>query len=967
MPAHQCDLCQKVFKLKTDLERHKEKKTPCVSADKIIEKHKSEIIESKNSIDNINEVKRFLDFCHNTLRDKEGIIGMKALNNIAILLFLKFVNNNVKNNTIDLLHIEKYRKENGTSELEGFKNNKHYIKYCQFDNIIENGKFKCDETEIMTIIEFIFRHILWIHPKTKNVFQDEMPTIKNDLTYVNILKKMDKVPWEDMDIDIKGLAYEHFLKYEMGSGSDLGQFFTKREVVSYMINLIKPYIKLNSRFIDPFMGTGGFVTHMFNEIRNMYKKDNIPFTDEIKNNLTNGIEKNPQTCLLALNNMLMNMDLFPENVNCGDSLRNFIDEKYDIVLTNPPFGIKGLEYGDDKKDNSSFPKEFNSIKKEEYFPYKSNDAICLALQMIPYILNKNGIAAIIVPDGKQITGEKEKSLVEIRKNLIENNNLFQVTKLPSGTFLPYTGVETLILFFKKGEKTKEVKFVKLDDKYKNETLICNIKANKIKDKKYSLNYKLYIQNNINLHTNLKYKKILDLFTYIKGTIQSSKIDNIENGKYTFVTGAEDIKFKKINLLNNYELLRGENIFISHRGNGDSRPVKYYNGECYFSDLMTLLKPIYDINVKFIYYYLKFNQSYIEENFQKGACNKTLDFTLFNEMQIPVPPVEVQNLIVKELDLMYREKERLHSSHKDTELLKQIHFDSLLMKCKDTETVKLGDIIKVSQGEYLKKENMETGEYPIYGGGEISGYINKCNRESKYIISKDGVSQKCVRYAEGKFFLNHHAWTYDIINKKANNIFIGKYLIAIQDKIYSLATGTAQMGINQENFYKINILLPSLKDQEDIIKQMEQHDIRVKCQEQEIELIDKLIKERFEYHLQKCKDTKDTKDKPKEEPEKNLDDDEPIKESKKEKDISDNDDKEDDNIEEKPKKDNSKKIKVKSKKLKKEELTDNDIKDDIKQDKPKKTNSKKITIKTKKTKKNVDINEETEENPKKTSK
>ena len=100
--------------------------------------------------------------------------------------------------------------------------------------------------------------------------------------------------------------------------------------------------------------------------------------------------------------------------------RNYMKYKYDFVLTNPPFGIKGLTY-----DNKTmFPDKINGIKKEEYLPIKSNDAICLAIQMIQYILNKNGIGAIIVPDGKQLSNTKEKAMVNMRKMLVENNNLF---------------------------------------------------------------------------------------------------------------------------------------------------------------------------------------------------------------------------------------------------------------------------------------------------------------------------------------------------------------------------------------------------------------------------------------------------------------------------------------------------------------------------------------------------------------
>jgi len=663
-----------------------------------------------------------------------------------------------------------------------------------------------------------------------------------------------------MDFDIKGLAYEHFLKYEMGGG-DLGQFFTRREVVNYMINIIKPNIKETSTFFDPFAGTDGFLSHIFNVMREMYIKNKIPLTDAIKNNMINGIEKNPQTCLLGLNNMLLNMDIFPTNIKCDDSFRNYINQKYDFVLTNPPFGIKGLAYDDE----NMFPKEKNGVKKNKYLPYKSNDAICLALQMINYILNKNGIGAIVVPDGKQMSGVKEKSLIAVRKMLIEENNLFQITKLPSGTFLPYTGVETMILFFKKGEKTKDIKFVKLDEKYKNETILCNVNIKKIIDKNYSLNYKLYIDNNKNLHTNIEYKELSEVFDYLKGTIQSSKIENNENGKYSFVTGADDLKFKKINLIENQKLLSGENLFVSHRGNGDTRPVKYYNGECYYSDLLTLLKPKIDINLKFAYYFLKFNQKYIENNYQKGACNKTLDFALFNQMKIPIPPNEVQNLIVQELDSMCKQKESLQIAINEMNNYLKVQFEMLLTKCKDVKIEKFVNICKFKSGKQLSKEKIINGEYPVIGGGrQPTGYHNEYNRDENTILcSSSGCSAGLISKYSKKI------WASDCFSINSNDttilneLYLYVYLKYIQENIYKLQDGIAQPHIYSSSFEKIELILPSLKDQELIVQQMEKYDELVKLQQAQIDEIDTTIKARFEFHLNKCKEAKPTKSQTKE--------------------------------------------------------------------------------------------------------
>jgi len=878
MPAFKCEKCYKIFNLKTDLDRHHNKKNPCMEVGQIINEKAKEIAETttKNN-DDVAKVKKFLDFSHNTLRDKEGIVGMKALSNIAMLLFLKFVNNSVKTGNIDLLNIEKYRSEEG-SITEPFKKYKKYIKYCKFENIIKDGKFNNDFelNELPTIIEFIFRHMLWHHPKTKNIFTDEIPTIKNDITYEQILKQMDKLNWDDMDIDVKGLAYEHFLKNEMGGG-ELGQFFTRREVVDYMINIIKPQIKETSTFIDPFMGTGGFITHMFNEMRNIYTKKNIPFTDEIKNNLVSGIEKNPQTCLLALNNMLINMDLIPVNVKCDDSFRNYINNKYDFCITNPPFGIKGLSFDDE----SMFPKEKNGIIKNKYLPHKSNDAICLALQMIQYILNKNGIGAIVVPDGKQMNSEKEKSLIAVRKMLIEENNLFQITKLPSGTFLPYTGVETMILFFKKGEKTKDIKFVKLDENYKSETFICNVNIKKIIEKKYSLNYKLYCDMNQIKYKNLQYLVFSDVFLLEKGDCSSKNTEECIDGDAILINWSMYGNYKKIK----NGKYTGKNVFISTTlPNGKEKGyfvVSYYDGNCSSSNLMSKLcinnEYINNINIKFYYYFLKFNAKYIEDNYQKGCANKSLDIQLFNKMQIPVPPIEVQNLIVKELDSMYKQKESLQNAINEMNNYRKVQFEMLLSKCKDVKNVKLEklcefnknsnnenefdeyhyiDISSVSEGKLIEKKNIKKNELPSRAKryGKINDILLSSvrpNLKNFLFLTKNELSENTVistgfiMITSNSKLINPKYLYYNVSDDTTTEILVKK------------TTGANYPSINTEDIKDILFSVPSLQDQELIVKQMEKYDELVKLQQAQIDEIDTTIKARFEFHLEKCKETKST--------------------------------------------------------------------------------------------------------------
>jgi restriction endonuclease S subunit len=172
---------------------------------------------------------------------------------------------------------------------------------------------------------------------------------------------------------------------------------------------------------------------------------------------------------------------------------------------------------------------------------------------------------------------------------------------------------------------------------------------------------------------------------------------------------------------------------------------------------------------------------------------------------------------------------------------------------ECDDVELGSIIDTQSGEYITKNNMINGIYPVYGGGGISNYINKYNHENKIIINKDGVSLDCVKFEYGKFFLNHHGWVLIYQNKDIKN-YINYWLFNNQKNIYNLATGSAQKGINKEKFLKLKIKLPKnkqlIKDFEPLFQQIETLQTELKEAE---ELYKKFIKELAEEAIPNIKE------------------------------------------------------------------------------------------------------------------
>jgi type I restriction enzyme S subunit len=180
-----------------------------------------------------------------------------------------------------------------------------------------------------------------------------------------------------------------------------------------------------------------------------------------------------------------------------------------------------------------------------------------------------------------------------------------------------------------------------------------------------------------------------------------------------------------------------------------------------------------------------------------------------DIQIPLPSLEKQQEIVEQIDFY---TQMAHTEEQSLKILEKIVMGWVKEMGRGKERVKLGEVCSVKTGKYITKATSSPGIYPTYGGGDAGAYISEYNRENEFMISKDGVSEKCVRYVCGKFFLNHHGWT---IEPKGvvTYPYVGYWLLSNQDKLYELAVGTAQKGINQDSFYSIEIPLPSLAEQQ----------------------------------------------------------------------------------------------------------------------------------------------------------
>jgi len=347
----------------------------------------------------------------NELLRKDGLReGIERFSEFANLLFLKMIN-----------EIEDER------EADGFKR-RFDKKYCW-------DYFK--DWEGQMILDYINNTIL---PKLINkyngsgdVFPKELQ-IKNPDTVKEIVNRLSELDLSVIDTDVKGDAFEYFLKESVSVGNDLGEYFTPRHIVDLMVKLVNP--KFGDTVYDSSCGTGGFLIEAYKHIwKNCnHSKENIK---QLREKTIYGRELTG-TAKIAKMNMILARDGHT-NIRQMDSLSEPLNEAYDVVLTNFPFSQE-TGYGN-------------------LYGLNTNDANSVFLKHIILSLKDGGRAGVVSFQGV-LYDNKYKG---IREYFLKNCNLEAVIRLNRFTFKPYANVDTSILIFNKGKPTKRVWFFEIDE------------------------------------------------------------------------------------------------------------------------------------------------------------------------------------------------------------------------------------------------------------------------------------------------------------------------------------------------------------------------------------------------------------------------------------------------------------------------------------------------------------------------
>lgn len=796
---------------------------------------------------------------NNLLRDEGFRAGIERFGEFSNILFLKLIG-----------EIEDLKEENGERTIL----DKH-LRWSSWKN--KTGK---------DLLSHINKVVL---PEIGEVYEDKdifTPlTLKSPNTLKKIIDKLDPLKLINIDSDIKGDAFEYFLKRSTATKNDLGEYFTPRHIIKVMVKLLNPQI--GETIYDPFCGTGGTLIETFKHISHNMARTKTNWK-QLRENTLFGNEITTTARITKMNMILIGDG--HTGVQKKNSLKNPVEDKYDIVVTNMPYSQK-TEYG-------------------SYYdlPSTNGDSICIqhCIKAIDKA-SENGRMAIVVPEGFLF----RKDLQKTREYLLDRCVLKSVISLPQGVFLPYTGVKTNILY------CTNVKQKKKQDKF----WYFNVKNDG-----YSLDsHRRKLEGKTDLQKFLEYRNV---------DVQNQK-DILKIG-FSQIS-MEDVKKNDLvlvgsryNKMFDYSNIEGEIIELGNReyfeiqsgGTPDSKKKEYWNGDINWVTLIDLpaenlitkltetkrkitkkglekssakiipknsilvssratigrvaitksevatnqgfkniiIKKPEEINEKFLaYMMIRLRQEM--EQLASGGTFKEISKQNFEKLKFPLPPIEIQNEIVEEV----------YSYQKIIDGARQIieNYKPNIKVDHKWKLVKLGDFCDLLTGgtpRSTKRRYYNNGTVKWIVSGDIhKGEIFDCegriteegliNSNARYLpidsvliaLNGQGKTRGTVALLRTKATCNQSIVS---IKPKDNKKLIPEFLYyqlkTRYQEIRNITGDEQRSGLNMPIIRNIQVYLPSTKEQKEIVGKIETEQKLIEPNKDIIELFENKIQDKLDY-------------------------------------------------------------------------------------------------------------------------
>jgi type I restriction enzyme M protein len=638
-----------------------------------------------------------------------------------------------------------------------------------------------------------------------------------------------------------GDAFEYLLSV-LGSQGDAGQFRTPRHIIDFIVSIVDP--KKNESILDPACGTAGFLISSYKHIlrANTDAKGNVTLTPDERGRLAanlKGYDISPDIIRLSLVNLYLHGFSNPQ-IDEYDTLTS--EDKWnefaDVILANPPF---------------MSPK--GGIKPHKRFSIQAKRSEVLFVDYMAEHLTPTGRAGIIVPEG--IIFQSQGAYKDLRKMLVENA-LVAVVSLPAGCFNPYSGVKTSILILDKSlaRQSDTIAFFKVENdgfglgaqrrafdkndlpqvKAELDGYLHALRRRQPTDDlqptcglivpkeriaangDYNLSGERYREGSATVSA-WPFVLVGDVFrkadeTVVPETLGGPVIylglENITQNTgeiegYIVTEKPLDIKSVK-NVFKPRDILYGKlrpnlnkvwladrkgicstDIFVIEALEGRADPALY----------------------AFLFRTGRFNDAVMGQ--LKGAQLPRIGWSSFAELQIPLPPLELQKEIVAEI-VGYQKVISGARAVLD-------HYRPYIPIHPDWPLVELGEVIKLSSGRGLTQANMEEGSYPVYGGNGTTGTHSEYLLETaNVVIGRVGAYCGAVHITEPKAWVTDNALYITEFKQEIDLGYLAQVLAQLNLNQYAKVGG--QPSISQTTVYERTIPLPPIATQKAIVAGIE---------------------------------------------------------------------------------------------------------------------------------------------------
>ena len=265
------------------------------------------------------------------------------------------------------------------------------------------------------------------------IFRKARNRIQSPAKLEQLIKEfVDNHEWLSLDADLKGDAYENLIEKTAQEGArGAGQYFTPRSLISAIVDVMLP--DPMDRICDPACGTGGFFLGTYNSIVGRYPSLDPDQRDHLRSHMFTGWEIADLPARLCAMNLLLHGLASPDSdspIFVDDALRENPGKRFDVVLTNPPFGRSATD----------------SYEREDFWATTRNKQLNF-VQHVVSLLKVGGSAAVVVPDNVLFEAGAGET---IRRRLLHDCDVHTLLRLPTGIFYAQ-GVKANVLFFQRRE------------------------------------------------------------------------------------------------------------------------------------------------------------------------------------------------------------------------------------------------------------------------------------------------------------------------------------------------------------------------------------------------------------------------------------------------------------------------------------------------------------------------------------